>query len=372
MIPMDIQKAVQLIEQGKHVAFILPPSPSFDCLAAAEILAQVLESRGKRVGFVMPAENHPFIRNDIFPTVAAIRPLLKEFVVSLNTENLPVAELRYEKQDSGIDVIFSPKSDPLSEKLISFRSGKPLCQAAVMLGIPHIEDLEQTSYLPPEFFTETPLIAIDTAKNHSRYGEANLIDSDRAALSEIAYLLVSSFSESPLDAKQATLALAGILSATNELRDPAAGANTLLAASELLRLGANRTDAQKYLSTQTTYDLNPLLGRALVRSKKDESGVFWSLLTSEDFEKSGKSAHDITRLMPALEKNHDPAAIIALLWQNPSTQKIQATLAGPREKLETIKESSAGEFQSPYLALSITFSSFREAEAYISRLTSAN
>lgn len=369
---MDIQKAIQLLERGNHIAFILPQNPSFDCLASSEIIAQALEARGKRVGFTIPAGNSLPIRKDIFPAAAAATPLLKEFVVSLNTTDAPITELRYEKRDGGIDVIFSPKTTQLAEYLVSFRNGKTLCHAAITFGIPRIEELESLPSFPPEFFTETPLIAIDTAPNHSRYGEANLVNSERSSLSEIAYIFVSSLSESPLDARQATLALAGILSATDELRNPAAGADTLLASSELLRLGADRLEAQKYLSSAATHDLNPLLGRALIRSKQDEAGVFWSLLTSEDFEKSGKSPRDIPQLMPALEKNHAPESVLTLLWQNPSTQKIHATLAGPQEKLEAIKESSAGEFQSPYLALSLTFSSFREAETHVSRLISAS
>ncbi|MBI2122202.1 MAG: hypothetical protein HYT98_03700 [Candidatus Sungbacteria bacterium] len=364
---MDIQKAIQLIEHGNHIAFILPPGPSFDCLASAEILAHALTARGKRVGFVMSHNSSSALSAETFPIVSSATPLLREFIVSLNTDGSPVAELRYEKRDNGIDVIFAPKSAPISENLISFQNGKPLCHAAITFGISRIDEIEHNSALTPDFFTETPLITINISKDdHTNYGEANLIDPGRASLSEIAYLFVSSLSESPLDAEHATLALAGILSATNELRSVAAGADTLLSASELLRLGADRIRAQHLLSGPKTHDLNPLLGRALVRSRQDESGVFWSILTGEDFEKSGKSSRDITPLMPSLEKNSDPSKIISLLWQNPSTQKIHATLAGPREKLEAIKESSAGEFQSPYLALSTTFSSFRDAETYIS------
>lgn len=45
---MDVQKAIELIEKSEHVAIAIPPEADFDLFASAEVIAGVLEEKGKK------------------------------------------------------------------------------------------------------------------------------------------------------------------------------------------------------------------------------------------------------------------------------------------------------------------------------------
>lgn len=361
---MDTQKAIDLIEKSEHLALLLPSSPSIDALAAAEALARMLEARGKAVGYTTspPAVSHP----EKFKKLVSLNALPKEFIISLDTSQSPISQLRYEKGEEKIDVIFSPQSFAIRDQYVSFREGKTICDCAIMLGISDTDSVSNLSPTP-EFFTETPLINFDRSADNKRYGEANLVDPTKSSLSEVIYAFLSAFHSSPLAAEEATLLLGGMVEATKGFRAPETTADTLLASSELMRLGARLAEAFSLAAdneSSESLSLLQLVGRAVARSKQDvNKHVLWSFLTAEDFEKTGRSAQDVPAVMERLAKSlPSPERVQALLYQTPQETEIRTILSGDREALEAIQTRSPSSFQSPCLALDEKFSSFREAE----------
>src|SRR3989344_7667 len=235
---MDTSKAIELIEKAEHIAILIPSGPDLDCLVSAETLAKALKDRQKLVVFLAPVPT-PGEMATTFPTIYSSPTLPREFIVSLDTSSSPIAQLRYEKGERKVDIIFSPKGQSISKDALSFREGKTLCDCAVSLGVKNIE----ASEISPDMLRETPIINIDVSGENAQYGEVNLINSEKSSLSEMVYDLLTHFGEEPLPKDSATLLLAALLSKTNHFSSNTT-ADTLLAGSEFMRLEADFAKAQ--------------------------------------------------------------------------------------------------------------------------------
>jgi nanoRNase/pAp phosphatase (c-di-AMP/oligoRNAs hydrolase) len=346
IIFMDFSKAIELIEKAQHIAILLRPDPDLDCLTSAEVLAKALEAQGKKVGF--PASE-----------------LAYELIVSLDTSVSPVNQLRYEKGENCIDIIFSPKEKSINREAISFREGKVLCDCVFTIGVENTDALDKAT---PELLGEAPIINLDISGHNAQYGEANLVWPEKSSRAEIVYEFLTSLSQEPLSAVLATKLLAAILYKTGQF-SAQVSADTLLVSSELLRLGANLAEARGLAETAKSPSLLQLQGRAMVRSRLDESkGVLWSFMTAEDFEKTGRSSADIPQVLAYIRKEFPAHTLTALLWQQAEGGGIRATLAGDRAVLEALEARGAGKSQSPHLLISSTFESFREAEDIVGSL----
>lgn len=360
---MDTAKAIEFLEKSGQVALLLPLQPNLDCLAAAEAIVFTLEGRGTKLGLLSPIAREHITRPELFAKLTVSHTLPKEFIISLDTSSTPVSQLRYEKTEDRIDIIFSPKENFISSEAVSFKEGKMLCDGAISLGVADIESLPE---LTPQFLSDTPILNIDISGENKNYGEVNLVSPEKSSLAEIAYDLITSLSQDPLPKSSATLLLAAILRETNHFT-ARTGADTLMVSSELMRLGAEFARAQEFASEAKSPNLVQLLGRASVRSRL-EKGVLWSFLTSEDFEKTGRTPDDIPQVMSHIDKEFPPRTVAALLWQNPEDNMVRVTLAGEQRILETIAERGVGKLQSHNLAISAPFGSFLEAEEILTSL----
>ncbi len=385
----DIKKAVELIDQSSSFGILLPETPDFDTLAAAEALVSVLWSDPKVTGLLSPAALPADTDQTLFPRITSPTPLLKEFIISVDTSHAPVSQLRYEKPtDDGlnrIDIILTPKLSALSKEQVLFREGAIRCDLLIAIGIPNVEHLSNIADFPPDFFTENKLVNIDIGDANTRYGEANVVDTGRASRSELVWQVLARLAEapaeqasrplSPLPANISTLLLAGILSATRGLTDPAATADTFAAVTELMRLGAGNADAHKMVSAQNRQlplNLLQLCARASVRSKHDEQdGILWSFLTLEDFTKTNRTADDVPTVLEYIRTTLPKNSVTVLLWQDPSPFKdphgrdpqshapIRVLLAGDQQMLDAIANKDD---------LLASFPSFRDAEEHVHSL----
>lgn len=370
---MEKQRAIELIEKSERLLILMPAGANLDCLTATEVLAQTLEARGKNVGFILPAKKDSLPRPDLFKKISGDPLFLKELIISVNTKESPVSELRYEKDETGLHIFLSPQTQPLNKNLVSFREGKILCDLLLTVGLPEVESIGQLPETGPEFLTEKTIINIDHNEANKNYGEINLVDTDKSSLGEIIYELITALEEKPLDKNSATLILAGLLSQTSGFTSSSTKADTLLVASELMRLGANHSLALELTQKTKPLNLLQLFGRASIRSKVSQTpGILWSFVTAEDFEKTGREKQDLPLLIEHLDKNLPPRKILALLWEDPEEKRIQTVLAGNSQLLQSIQAVEDAEFQSPYLKLKNSFASFREAEEYLTPLFEKN
>ena len=364
---MDLSPVIDFLEKGEHIGLLLPQTPGIDVLAAAEVIARTLAKRKKTVGLFYDIEFPPRGLPDIFGALRSTKKLPKEFVISLDTALSPASELRYEKTDSRIDVIFSPKDSGILQEHVSFREGKVQCDCIVSLGIPDIESVSGAITDDPEIFTRTPIIAIDSSPENKRFGEVNIADA--RPHSEVVYSLVTAMEKLPPEEHEATILLAGILAATRHLTSPGLLPETILAVSELMRAGADYKEALALSKEKRPLNIIQLTGRAHVRSKLDpDEKILWSFLTGEDFEKTNSGIEDANRVLAAISRECPWETVAVLLAQDPGTERIFAFLTGDDRALSEIGDSAGGEWKDSSLSLPSSFEHFADAEDYVRSL----
>jgi len=364
---MDTSKAIELIEKSHHIGIILPHSPNLDHLFCAEALMRALKEtqhspvllKNERLGEAL-REREQLI------TLLASSPLpLKEFIVSVDATLAPIAQLRYEKRDGGVEIILSPQSSPVTQSALSFREGKILCDCVIAVGMSRLEDADVPPWLPSNFFTETPLINIDSnSHNNTLYGDVNCVNENASSLGEVMGALLKDWNPSLLAKDTATLILASLLHKTGEVAaESHRAASTFLAISELVRSGADYAAARRAVSPPPPLNLLQLFARATVRSKHEEElDTLWSFLTTEDFMKTARTPRDVSRTLAYVAEVFPRPETTALLWEHPEQKTVRALLAGAPATLERIHANAGGQFLSPHLELPNDFPSFREAE----------
>lgn len=367
---MDTTKAAELIDKSEYVGLLLPQEPSLDCLLAGEVLTKILEDKKKKVGILGTLKNgHETAGPSLHTRLANNPELPQEFIISLNTKTSPVSQLRYEKGEENLEIILSPQRISLSPQDVSFRNGKTLCDCVISLGVEDLESLNDPLRVEPQILTETPVVNIDSSLDNKNYGEANLVKN--CPIAEIVYGLFQALERRPPEPEEATLLIAGILNKTEGLSSKNLHPDTLLALSELMRAGGDYEKAMEISRSGKPISLLQLIGRATVRSKMDHNtGVFWSFLTPEDFEKTGRTNQDIPYVIKTLQKEFSPKRLLTLLWQGPESGLVYTTVTGDESVVSALYDRVGGTFQSPYLLLSTSFADFREAEDSITLLLS--
>lgn len=362
----DIQKAIELIEKSEHVVMVIPPHADLDCLAATEALSGAIIQNQKNIGFLSGPESSlvPH-RNHLKNLSSAVFPP-KEFIVTLDTTYAPVSQLRYDRAENKIDVVFSPKQTSLKKEFVTFKDGKIMGDCVVAIGVEDLDALPETDKAHPDFFTSTPIINLDVSVKNKNYGEVNLIDAERSSLSEIVYDFLSVYNSEPVSSETATLLLAGIFHKTGGLKNDYTNADNLLVSSELLRLGADRNTAQTLSKKNYPLSLAQLTGRSLIRSRAEEGEkIVWSYITAEDFEKTSRNPQDLNHVTSHLNAVLSQGQNLALLWQDPADRQVRITLSGDSRLVSIFRQKGWGDFKSIYLELDNNFSSFKEAEDYL-------
>ena len=360
---MDFEKAIERIEKSSYVGIIAPNAPSMDCMLAAEALARVLEDQGKAVGFLSPLPLLGAFGQETFRHVSSPSPLPKEFIVSVDTSQSPIAELRYEKLDGTLEIVLSPQKNSIQENSISYRLGKIRCDLIVNMGIASEEHVKEILGHDQTLLSETPVISIYIKEEPALFGETIL--SEESSFSEIVSRILGKWSPDLLTPGLATLLLAGVMSQTDNFSNARVNDQTFMHASDLLRAGGDMARSRRFIVYQTPVSLAQLFGRASVRSKLSaDNKVLWSFLTHEDFEKTGRTEKDIIPVLFHLVKEFSLPLAIVLFWQDPHGKTIKGILqSADTHALPNIAARVQGiAAEGGIISLQNSFANFQEAE----------
>lgn len=365
----EAEKARDLLAAAEQVAILLASRPTLDALAAAEAIVRVLVTHDKYVGFLPSITADTSSLPPAFVHVSHPTPLIRERIIAIDTTHAPIGQLRYEKHDSQIEIVLSPKSGSIREDAFSFRDGKIQCDVLIAIAVPDIEEISvEAMGLTPQFFTETPIINIGNADGHKEYGEANLLSPSGSSLSEIAATVIASVDSKQPSAETATLLLAGLMQETHGFAAPVR-VDAHLSAADLLQRGADQHAAAEIAGAQRPFSLSQLIARAHVRSKETNDGkTLWSFLTAEDFEKTSRSVQDVPTVMDALPDSLASHDTRVLLWQDPHTREIRSMIAASPETLAALAEAQPGDRGNPVFVPHAVFLNFLEAEERITAL----
>lgn len=314
------QQIYELIEKHNNILLLLPLALNGDALGSGLALGSVLKKLGKNVTLCSAGQiptQFNFLSN-----IAAVEKNIKvtrDFVISVNTKEYPVKELRYETNDDLLNIYLTPKINNLDSKAINFKQGIFNYDLIITLDLADLEELGAVYEENTELFFEAPIINIDHHSSNEQFGEVNLVEITAASTSEVVYDLIEEWGKDLLDEQMATQLLTGIIAATNSFQKNNTTPHSFSVAASLISKKANHQEIVRYLYKTKPLEILQLWGRIMARLKHDEDHrIIWSLLSKEDFTVTNTTAQSLARTLDELVLNvpYNTNAIL-ILYQSP-------------------------------------------------------
>lgn len=306
----------ELAMKAKEILLVFRRDGVGDAVSSSLALASVLEKLGKRVT-IASAHFRPPAKLSFLPGIARIvasLPLRRKFLISLDVSKTAVDELSYDMKGSDLVITILPREGNFSPQDITTKSEGPPFDLIVTLDTPDLASLGALFEEEPDFFYATPLVNIDHHPENEHYGQVNLVDLVASSTAEIIALHLPTFGEDLLDPDVATLLLAGMIAETKSFQERSTP-RTLSLAAQLIEKGARREEIIRHFYQTKSLGSLRLWGRALARIKvASESNLAWSLLTQDDFVKSGGSMDDLPEVIGDLIFSSPEAKVGFLLF----------------------------------------------------------
>lgn len=312
-----LQQAAELIRRGTNILVCLPVKPSSDAIASGLALFLTLEKLGKRTkvvcsDFELPS-NHTFL-----PKSEAIERELKnlrQFIITLDVSKAAVEELSYGIEKNQLNIFVTPKNGFYQPSDITTNAGNYAFDAVITIGAADLEELGGLAKDNAEFFFAVPVVNIDHQAKNSRFGQVNVIDVTAASNAEIVFECIRSLGFNVLDDQVATSLLTGIIAKTKSFQSPTVTPRSLAVASHLISAGAKREEIIDHLFQSKSIASLKLWGRALARLQSDPGErLVWSVLSDQDFIKSGASEDDLPGAIDELIMNVPSAELIVIIY----------------------------------------------------------
>jgi nanoRNase/pAp phosphatase (c-di-AMP/oligoRNAs hydrolase) len=322
------QQTIDYLSRSAKILIALPAHLTVDRLCSAYALYLVLQKLGKEPIIASSAQAIP--RLDFLPSLPAIQAgpsVSNALVIRVDTANAPLEELSYNTEPAEVQIFLKPKQGQFSLSDVQVEAGSAAHDLIITLGAQTLEDLGELYQAHSDTFFNTPKLNIDTAAGNEYYGTINHIEVTASGLSEVVAQILVALPDAEVEESAATALLAGIVANTHSFQDPATTPATLTAASTLIARGARQQDVVKYLYKTKDFALLKLWGRALARIKTiPEPSLLYSLLTRQDFEKTGLGMEHAASVLRELLENVTGFQTVALMAEQPDG--VRLLLAG--------------------------------------------
>ena len=367
-----LRDAAKKIRESQTIAIVLPEFLTLEVAGSAAAFARVLAVMQKAVTVFGP----PLIPERIqeaWNGVAGPSEPLREFIISFDLARSPIKELRYERAENRLNIILSPTGPKIARDDIEFRYGALRYDCVIALGLPAPDAACSSISRAPELLHEKFVINIDASPTNSGYGDQNFV-ADREAketLPELVHAVLTELAAPLDDPAVAGPLLAALANATNEFRLTRTSANGFRIAGELAKVAGSLPQAAHALAAgRNNLPEIQLAARAVARSRLDENGqTLWSLLTQDDFLKTGASPASLPFVFARLrDEFRSPPHIIAIA-EDPDTKIVTAGISS-RDAPGTgaVLKNAATAPDDDWTRLAEEFPSVRAAEEHIAAL----
>ena len=313
------QQIFEQIKKAKNILITFNKTWEGDAIASALALFLVCKKQEKNVEIVAEKFNKNALFN-FLPAYSNIKTSLnvsQDFIISLDTSNAKIGQIKYNAKKSSLDFIISPKEGFFTHDDISSDSENLKYDLIITLDTPDLESIGSIYDNNTNFFYKTPIINIDHHSNNERFGQINHIELTAISTTEILFNLISEYSKNLIDENIATCLLTGIISKTKSFKTQNITPQSLAISSQLITMGADREKIVNKLYRSRSLNLLKLWGRVLARlTGSPEKNLVWSILTLADFNKTEANENDLTELIDELIVNIPQANIIVLIYES--------------------------------------------------------
>lgn len=335
-----LQKFKEAVNGAQTIAVRIGGSKDISKILPFLILHCAFLELGKKSNIIV--ENAAENTRKFFETLLGSRVLERleqpqNTLIKIDTEKIPVSELKYEKEGNVIKIILS-SSENFDTKNIEIEKEK-IPVDLLLLGDPRESELA-------EILSQTP------------HKEVVKITSKEKSLEQKIFEIVSMLLDNKIEKfKEAFWIMFDncdplsieISNIKNKILSSGPDLNKISEAEELIK-GSG---------------FWKILGRALQRSEfEKDSKIVWTFLTHADFEKTQKNEQSILPIFHEIKKIRREAEFFAFLWEFPKSS-IKALIGSVnQDKLKNLAYEMGCALSSPYF-FADGFVNFSEAEIKI-------
>jgi len=319
----------QIVEQVKKAQSILIAFSSHwngDNLGSALALYLSLKKIGKKVdvasskfegSLAIDGKAKPLSFLPGFPDIKRTIRDLNKFVISLSTDKTKIRGVKYRLENDCLKFIVSAKKGNFSPADVKIESEGGKYDLIITIDTPDLDSLGSLFAENTQFFYETPVINIDHHAGNDEYGSINLVRINSVSTSEIVLSLLESWPDLRIDGDVATCLLTGIIFKTKNFKTANITPDTLAATSSLISKEARREEIVNRLYRSHNLSSLKLWGLVLSRlSASAGNAIVWSMVTTNDFLKTGANKNDLGGIMDELAINIPEAKILAIFYEN--------------------------------------------------------
>lgn len=287
------QQVKELVGKSSNILIALKVDIKGDDLSSALALRQILQKMGKDVTVCSVGEP-----NEKFKFLAGCGELQKEIsqktevLISIDTKEDKVDSIYYKNEADKLNIFLAPKNK-INLGNITIKERKANFDLIIVLNSPDLESLGSIYEKNAKLFFESPIVNIDKHASNEYFGSVNWVEITASSTSEILCSLAQNL-EVEMDSEIATCLLTGIIDETDNFLSSSVSPATLMAASELIKKGADREKIIRYLYKTKSLSSLKLWGRVMAKLNYDlDYRIAWALITKEDFAKTGAQEEDI-------------------------------------------------------------------------------
>lgn len=208
---------------------------------------------------------------------------VRDFILSFNTENNDIQDVRWRKENGHLDIIITPDRGSIDPRDFSFLPAKFSYDLLFILGAADFNSLGETYEKNSDLFFELPIVNLDNDPANESYAQLNMVDPLFNSVAELSADLMIRISPEAVKGEVAQCLLTALVEATDNFKSLKVTPKTFEIASFLMENGG---DHQKIINalyeTESLYSLK-LWGKMLQRLEEDEKFV-WSYLTEEELD----------------------------------------------------------------------------------------
>lgn len=314
----ELQQLDTILKSSKYILVLLNNRDNGDAVGSAIALKHLLEKQHKQVDiaaseFIAP-KNLGFL-----PEVKEIKSALtqlQKFIIKVDVARNPIETISYDIKDDTLSIYLTPKSGLISKQELRTAQSTFKYDLIITLNTADLESLGSIFFNNTDLFYRTSIVNIDHQSSNERYGQVNVVDLTATSTAEIVYKIIKQMGSDHLDTPTATALLTGMTVATKSFKNGNITPTTMHFASELINYGADREKIIQNLYRTRSINTLKLWGQALSHLQSDSAiGLVWTIITREDFSRSGGSAEDLNGIIEELISNSPEAKVVALLFE---------------------------------------------------------
>lgn len=315
-----VEQIKQVLNDKNNVLVCFPENGSLDAIASAVALSLFFKKLGKDIDIVSENFNCPEQLDFLLETknITSEFKDLRKCVIKVDLIENGLKEVNYNVNGDELNISITPKNGVFEPNKIKMSSTQFKYDLIVTAGVNELESLGKIYRDNTKLFLNTPILNVDFSAENEHFGNINFVNINSTSIAETVYLLINRLASEHLDEEIANALLTGMIINTKSFQSSKIRPRTLMIASKLMELGANRQEVVQNLYKNKKLSTLKLWGDVLSNLQNHAQSKFvWSTVTRENFVRAGAKINDLNDIFDDLILTSPEAKVVLLLHEHP-------------------------------------------------------